>query len=684
MGEKYFEMSVEDVEKYFDTSANSGLSSREAKKRIRFFGQNKIYDISAPEGGKRVLSLLFSPASLMFYASAAACVALHVSGALLAAVVWTVAVVCLALLKLWSASVLSAVYSCGIPRARVVRDGKPKLIDSRNLVPGDLILLAEGDVVCADCRIVYTEGIKVREPYGLDDYRVADKTADPCPEALSPSEMANIAYASSTVTYGGARATVTATGRDTLVLSDNGGNLLPLRGAHTCKTVEKAKKTERILCLISACALFFISIVLLVAAQGEPMEYFFISAATSIFWMCGACGVVAEFAVAKTVYRLSADADCRSVVKNIACLDMLADADVLICGEAFVQPFLPVVRSECSRLGLRVYVTAHPETAAEIAQACHGIVCATPFDAPDVKGDAPVVVVCRSPADRARLAASLGSAGHITAAVASKSGHIGMFNLSSVSFCCSAVELSARKITDISLEDIDRSAGNEAMMKNSDVLCRPTLRSVLTSISGSRALTRNVASAAEYACTVCAAMLITFLLTLLGSSAALTPVGAVMTAFPVALASMLSLSVCCVYSNKRCDAKRARSGILFGVSSALVWLAALVCVTVFAGELGFSVSGDLCGYCTCSLMLFAAFSSAFAPPLGSGAKGRVLALVPLAIAVALIAVGVAWNPLGAVLFGSASLYVLLLSAVPSAFAAGVSALNKAVYYKFRP
>lgn len=682
MNERFFDMTAEEVEKYFDTSSVSGLTSREARKRLRYFGQNKIYGTDARHGSNTVLSMLFSPAGLMFYASAAACITLHIGGAALAAVIWTVAMVLLAVIKLWSASVLNAVYSCGIPRARVLRDGMPKLIDSRSIVPGDILLLAEGDIVCADCRIIYSDELKVREPYGTDDFRMSDKISASCPGAIAPSEMLNIAFASSTVTYGGARAIVTATGRETLALTDNGGAPLPLRGAHSCKSIDNAKRNEKRLCIISVAALFLICIVLLVAAPKAPMEYFFISAATVVFWTCGACGVLSEFAVACTVNRMASDSRCRALVKNIACIDPLADADVLICGEEYVYPYLSEIASHCSLYGLRVYIPASAEAAHEIAEKCKGMLVSSPLDASGIKGDAPVIAVCRTSADRARLAASLASDGHTVAAVASKSGHIGMFKLSDVSFCCAAYELSAKKITDITLEDIDRSAGNEAMMKNSDILCRPTQGSVLNSVGMARAFVSNVSSVIAYAVAVCSAMLVTLLITLFGSSGALAPSGTAFVSLAVVLPSMVILASAAKASAKISSKRAGRTECVFAFFSSLMWLASLVAVRVFASELGFDIADSFRGYCTCSLMIFAAVSAPLAARSVKGA-GRIFRLLIPAVIAALAALFAVLFPIvGELLFSATDKYIILLSAVPALFGACAAALNKAVYLKF--
>lgn len=55
----------------------------------------------------------------------------------------------------WKASrALDALMRLGVPQAHVVRDGKPQHIDSAELVPGDIVILEEGDAVPADLRLI--------------------------------------------------------------------------------------------------------------------------------------------------------------------------------------------------------------------------------------------------------------------------------------------------------------------------------------------------------------------------------------------------------------------------------------------------------------------------------------------------------------------------------------------------
>lgn len=682
MSENYYDIQAEEVEALFDSSGSAGLTKKEARKRLRYFGKNKIYDDNT-QSEKGVLSLLVSPAGMMFYISAFAAISLKINGALSALVLFTLGLIVLSLIKLSSRHVIGAVHACGIPRARVVRDGKPRLIDSRSLVPGDLVFLSEGDVVCADCRIIYTNGIKVREPLGLDEYRVTEKTYEPCPEAISPSEMKNMVFASSTVTYGGARAIVTSTGRDSLALINNGGNPLPLRGAEGSRLIEKTKKTERNLCILSAVCLFLMCILILVAAPSNPLEYFFVSVSCFALFMSGAYSVITEYALASTVLKLSQDESASCIVKNISAMDKLSEVDALICGEAFAFPYLAAISEECAKYKINVFITAHPENAQEISRKCGGIICNVPSEAHLLSGKRPVIVSAANPTDRATLAASLTANGFVTAAVASKSGHIGMFNMSTVSFCCASVDLSAKKITDITLEDIDRSAGNEAMMKNSDILCRPTLASVLSAIGSARMLSRKLSAISTLAYCSCFAMLFAVILSMIGSSTVISPLGAVMCTAIISILSQILLAASGGKTFHRETKKHARICAFCGVLSAVLWITLVLAVRVFAERLGVHLDYFYTGFVSSSAFAFLAFSFLFSPLKSGGGKTAIKRSVPVLILICVFVLSLVFPIISRLAFDNADVYILMLSLVPAFASTLIMALNREVILKFK-
>jgi P-type Ca2+ transporter type 2C len=100
--------------------------------------------------------------------------------------------------------------------AAVYRDGKPLLIPAQDVVPGDILVLAQGMQVAADARLVEVDDLSVDESALTGESLPVEKTADPLkrpPAAVS--DRFNIVHAGTVVTGGNGRAVVFATGTST-------------------------------------------------------------------------------------------------------------------------------------------------------------------------------------------------------------------------------------------------------------------------------------------------------------------------------------------------------------------------------------------------------------------------------------------------------------------------------------
>ncbi len=111
---------------------------------------------------------------------------------------------------------MAALKQMASPRARVIRDGRPVLLDARELVPGDLVELEAGNIVPADLRLVDLSAFKVDESALTGESQPVDKQSALLTEAdLALGDRLNLAYKGTTVTYGRARGLVVATGMHT-------------------------------------------------------------------------------------------------------------------------------------------------------------------------------------------------------------------------------------------------------------------------------------------------------------------------------------------------------------------------------------------------------------------------------------------------------------------------------------
>jgi len=99
--------------------------------------------------------------------------------------------------------------------ATVLRGGQRQRIDARELVPGDVVLLASGDKVPADLRLLEVRELRVAEAALTGESLPVEKRADPLPADTVLADRANMAYSSTLVHYGTATGVVVATGRAT-------------------------------------------------------------------------------------------------------------------------------------------------------------------------------------------------------------------------------------------------------------------------------------------------------------------------------------------------------------------------------------------------------------------------------------------------------------------------------------
>jgi Ca2+-transporting ATPase len=113
---------------------------------------------------------------------------------------------------------IRALQKLSVPKARVMRDGIEVEVDSASLVPGDVVVLASGDKVPADLRLVSTKELRVEEALLTGESLPAIKKADAISEeGLTPGDQINMAFMGTVIVSGRGRGLVAATGVHTLL-----------------------------------------------------------------------------------------------------------------------------------------------------------------------------------------------------------------------------------------------------------------------------------------------------------------------------------------------------------------------------------------------------------------------------------------------------------------------------------
>ena len=201
----------------------AGLSAQEAASRLAQNGPNELRAAPPVPAWRRVLAQFQDPLIyLLLAAVAVALVAWWVEGR----VGWPVDAIVIAAVVLLNAVIghvqeakaqnaVAALAKMTAATAGVLRDGKPQRVPSAELVRGDVLVLAEGDAVGADARLLQATTLRLQEAAltGESEAVLKDITKLPQPAALG--DQLDMVFKGTAVAQGTGRAVITATGMDT-------------------------------------------------------------------------------------------------------------------------------------------------------------------------------------------------------------------------------------------------------------------------------------------------------------------------------------------------------------------------------------------------------------------------------------------------------------------------------------
>jgi Ca2+-transporting ATPase len=200
------------------TDPERGLDPPAIDARRRRFGANALP--AAPRRSVAALAAaqLHSPLIYLLLGAAAIALALgQVNDAIVIAVVVSVNAAIGAYQEAGAEQALDALRSLTAQRTRVLRGGRERSLDARELVPGDILVLAAGDAVTADARLLDSRALQVAEAALTgESIPVAKQVAAVAPDAPL-ADRASMVYAGTFVTAGRGRAAVVATGPATEV-----------------------------------------------------------------------------------------------------------------------------------------------------------------------------------------------------------------------------------------------------------------------------------------------------------------------------------------------------------------------------------------------------------------------------------------------------------------------------------
>lgn len=222
--EKWFSKSGEDVANFFETDMIKGLSSEQVEEKRSVYGTNEIVSKNKKSIAKMILEQFqdFMIIILIIAAVISGVVGQSNGEGFTDSIIILVIVILNAVIgviqELKAQKSLESLKNLSAPHSKVIRDGKLQDLESKYLVPGDIVVLETGDYVPADLRLIESVNLKTQEAALTGESLPVEKTTEKIDkEDIGIGDRLNQAFSSSLVTYGRGKGIVVSIGMQTEV-----------------------------------------------------------------------------------------------------------------------------------------------------------------------------------------------------------------------------------------------------------------------------------------------------------------------------------------------------------------------------------------------------------------------------------------------------------------------------------
>jgi Ca2+-transporting ATPase len=275
----YSGSTIDEVFKTVNTSEN-GLGSAEASRRLIKYGKNILEEKQKVSPIRIFLQQFNSP--VVWILLAALFISYVIGDKVDAAVILAILIINAALgfIQEYNAEKeIEALKKLAGIKALVIRDGEEQEIDASKIVPGDVLIIKEGDKVPADARIIEATQLAAQESILTGESLPVKKTADIIFAHAAVSEQKNMLFSGTIITRGKGKIIAVRTGMDseigkiTKLIQDTEKEKTPLQ--------EKLAKMGGMLSIITVviCALVFFTGLL---RGADPFEIFTIAVALAV------------------------------------------------------------------------------------------------------------------------------------------------------------------------------------------------------------------------------------------------------------------------------------------------------------------------------------------------------------------------------------------------------------------
>lgn len=323
---QYYLQTKDEVLKEFRTGSD-GLSTKQAEENLAKYGKNALV-----EGKKKTAFQVFLEQfkDLMVIILIIAAVISAFTGDLESMLVIIAVLILNAILgtvqHVKAEKSLESLKSLSSPSAKVLRNGEKIEIDSKDVVPGDIMLLEAGDMVTADGRILDNYSLQVNESSLTGESTNIDKADVDFDHEIPLGDRLNMVYSSSLVTYGRANVLVTGTGMNTEI-----GKIASLMNETKERRTPLQVSLDKFSSKLATAILIICAIVLgLQIWRGQPiMDALLFAVALAVAAIPEALSSIVTIVQAMGTQKMAKE---NAIIKNLAAVESLGSVSV-ICSD---------------------------------------------------------------------------------------------------------------------------------------------------------------------------------------------------------------------------------------------------------------------------------------------------------------------------------------------------------------
>ena len=330
---KWFNKTFKEVEKELETDLEKGLNKEKVEERQEKYGFNELQQIAKKSIIQRFLEQFkdFSIIVLIIAAIVSGIVGVLQGEGITDTIIILIVVIVNAIIGVAQESKaeksLEALQKLSDHASKVIRNENMEVVPSKELVPGDIIVLDTGDYIPADLRIIEAVNLKTQESSLTGESVPVEKTSETIEEKeIGIGDRKNMLFSSSLVTYGRGKGIVVETGMTTEVGKIAGMiNSTEKQETPLQQKLDKLGKTLGIAALV-ICAIIFILGIL----QGKEIISMFMTAVSLAVaaipeGLVAVSTIVLAIGVQKMVKK-------NAIVKRLPAVETLGSATV-ICSD---------------------------------------------------------------------------------------------------------------------------------------------------------------------------------------------------------------------------------------------------------------------------------------------------------------------------------------------------------------